>query len=58
MIYEIPVARREAVLSRRMLRSLQDATPRDKRPSRVRRERLSPQLRTWGARPLKEPPRM
>ena len=50
MIYEIPVVERDAhVLSRRMLRSVAEPSPRDARPSRARHERLPVQLRVWGA---------
>lgn len=57
-VYEIPVSPRDAVLTRRMLRSIPDAAPRDARPSRARRERLPLSLRTWGpkhARPVATP---
>jgi hypothetical protein len=48
-VWEVPVAPAGAMLSRRMLREVQDAMPRDPRPSRARRERLPEALRVWGA---------
>lgn len=48
-VWEVPVAGRGTLLSRRLLREVQDAMPRDARPSRARRERLPEPLRVWGA---------
>ena len=49
-VWEVPVLdRSELVLSRRLLRSVPDAMPRDARPSRARHERLPEQVRVWGA---------
>lgn len=48
-VWEVPVAPSGAMLSRRMLREVQDAMPRDARPSRARRQRLPEALRVRGA---------
>jgi hypothetical protein len=48
-VWEVPVAPRDAVLSRRMLRALPEPMPREARPTRALRERVSPYLRVWGA---------
>lgn len=51
MVWEVPVASvvEPVETTRRMLRQIPDAMPRDARPSRSRRERLPEPLRVWGA---------
>lgn len=48
-VWEIPVADRDATLSRRLMRAIPAPLPRDARPSRARHERMSARLRAWGA---------
>lgn len=52
-VWQVPVASTEERMlgmSRRLLRSVPAALPRDAHPSRARHERLPEQLRVWGAR--------